>query len=126
MKKHNVHNHIGWVMFGIIVVIFIWLLSKKKSSASVTVKATPLWDSTKDSAPSTIQAPPFQDAAGNLVCADGYSLWKDSATGLYACFKDPISFQTDVKNIPIENNMFVPPGFTLGKDFVPEHNILNA
>lgn len=88
MKK-NIQHHIGWVLFGIIALAFIWLLTRKKHASSVTHKLYTVWNSRTQNPPSSTNAPPFQDTAGNLMCAQGYSLWMDSSTGNFACYKDP-------------------------------------
>lgn len=84
-------EHFGWILFAIIAALLLLFFTKKKgTAASVAIKTVPLWDSSVDPGPpSNNQAPPFQDAAGNLICAPGYSLWQDKHTGNYACFRDP-------------------------------------
>lgn len=84
-------QHIGWVLLALMAaLLFLFLTRKKVARESVTHKMAAVWDSRTDPGPpSATSAPPFQDAAGNLVCADGYSLWQDAATGNYACYKNP-------------------------------------
>lgn len=98
-------EHFGWILFAIIAALLLLFFTKKKgTAASVAIKMVPLWDSSVDPGPpSANQAPPFQDAAGNLVCAPGYSLWQDKHTGNYACFREP---NTAVGLIPEPNNIF--------------------
>jgi hypothetical protein len=91
LAQRNVQQPIGWLLFAVIAGFIIWLLTRKpKAQASVTSDFVTLWNSHTDPGPpSYISAPPLQLADGKLVCAAGYSLWKDSATGNLACFKNP-------------------------------------
>lgn len=94
MKKPDYTHHIGWVLFGGIVLAIIYYLSKLKTTAtatpsSVTHQPIFLWDSRTDPVPSFTEAPPFQNPDGSLMCSQGYSLYQDKATGNYACYRDP-------------------------------------
>lgn len=98
-RRGNTQQNIGWVLMAIFVAFLFIVLLRKKTVAqpsSVTHQLIYHWNSLTDPTPPSFnEAPPFQDANGNLTCALGYSLWQDDRTGNLACYKDPSVGATD-------------------------------
>ena len=98
--KNTGQQNFGWLLLGSAIIGILWVLFKKSQAApakpsSVSHTFFSTWDSRSQTPPSTVVGPPFQDSTGALSCNNfpGFTLWQDTATGNFACYKDGTSPQ---------------------------------